>query len=86
MSQYLARIAVDDSWPWNVIWTDQANFHLNGLVNNHNYRIWAKEKRSRSANQILAWYISDRMMRVYCFIHYGTTFLFKQVTPKGLTT
>lgn len=41
--QFLARMNVDNSWPWNILWSDEAHFYLNGQVNTHNCRIWAKE-------------------------------------------
>ncbi|GFX52827.1 uncharacterized protein TNCV_3720171 [Trichonephila clavipes] len=37
--QFLARLEVDPDWPWNILWTDEAHFHLDGLVNTHNCRI-----------------------------------------------
>lgn len=41
--QFLARLHVDSEWPWNILWTDEANFHLDGSVNTHNCRIWEPE-------------------------------------------
>ncbi|GFU67894.1 transposable element tc3 transposase [Trichonephila clavipes] len=38
--QFLARLKVDPEWPWNILWTDEAHFHLDGSVNTHNCRIW----------------------------------------------
>ncbi|GFU26239.1 uncharacterized protein TNCV_5106501 [Trichonephila clavipes] len=38
--QFLALLEVDPEWPWNILWTDEANFHLDSSVNTHNYRIW----------------------------------------------
>ncbi|GFU61856.1 uncharacterized protein TNCV_375141 [Trichonephila clavipes] len=38
--QFLAHLEVDPEWPWNILWTDEAHFHLDGLVNTHNCRIW----------------------------------------------
>lgn len=40
--QFIARMDVDVAWPWNILWTDEAHFHLNGVVNTQNCRIWAK--------------------------------------------
>lgn len=40
---FLARMEVDMNWPWSMMWTDEAHFYLNGDVNTHNCRIWAKE-------------------------------------------
>ncbi|GFT93601.1 uncharacterized protein TNCV_677391 [Trichonephila clavipes] len=28
--QFLARLEVDPEWPWNIPWTDEAHFHLDG--------------------------------------------------------
>ncbi|GFV39803.1 DUF4817 domain-containing protein [Trichonephila clavipes] len=38
--QFLARLEVDPEWPWDILWTDEAHFHLDGSVNTHNCRIW----------------------------------------------
>jgi hypothetical protein len=40
---FLARVEVDASWPWQVLWSDEAHFHLSGIVNTHNCRIWDTE-------------------------------------------
>ncbi|GFV32619.1 uncharacterized protein TNCV_441111 [Trichonephila clavipes] len=40
---FLARVEVDASWPWKVLWSDEAHFHLSGTVNTHNCRIWDME-------------------------------------------
>lgn len=34
---------VDNDWPWKILWTDEAHFHLTGYVNTQNCRIWATE-------------------------------------------
>ncbi|GFY25148.1 transposable element tc3 transposase [Trichonephila clavipes] len=39
-SSFLARLQVDPEWPWNILWTDEAHFHLDRSVNTHNCRIW----------------------------------------------
>ncbi|GFU60287.1 uncharacterized protein TNCV_3404331 [Trichonephila clavipes] len=39
-STFLTRLEVDPEWPWNILWTDEAHFHLDGSVNTHNCRIW----------------------------------------------
>ncbi|GFV27384.1 uncharacterized protein TNCV_3795791 [Trichonephila clavipes] len=28
--QFLARLEVDPEWPWNILWTDETHFHLDG--------------------------------------------------------
>ncbi|GFT16004.1 uncharacterized protein TNCV_3315611 [Trichonephila clavipes] len=30
---FLARVEVDASWPWKILWSDEAHFHLSGTVN-----------------------------------------------------
>lgn len=37
--QFLARMEVDVTWPWNILWSDEAHFFVNGQVNTHNCRI-----------------------------------------------
>ncbi|GFX75742.1 uncharacterized protein TNCV_2237151 [Trichonephila clavipes] len=37
---FLARLEVDPDWPWNILCTDEAHFHLDGSVNTHISRIW----------------------------------------------
>ncbi|KFM62865.1 hypothetical protein X975_09651, partial [Stegodyphus mimosarum] len=49
--QFLARMEVDAAWPWNILWTDEAHFNLNGQVNTHNCRIWASENQ-RAIHQV----------------------------------
>ncbi|GBM11019.1 hypothetical protein AVEN_1350-1 [Araneus ventricosus] len=41
--QFHARIEVDNAWPWNILWTDEAHFHLQGSVNSQNCRIWTRK-------------------------------------------
>lgn len=38
---FLARMQVDATWPWQILWSDEAHFHLNGGINTRNCRIWA---------------------------------------------
>ncbi|GFX66107.1 transposable element tc3 transposase [Trichonephila clavipes] len=38
--QFLAHLEVHPEWPWNILWTDEADFHLDSSVNTHNCRIW----------------------------------------------
>ncbi|GFT69587.1 uncharacterized protein TNCV_1298191 [Trichonephila clavipes] len=33
--EFLARMVVDDSMPWNILWAEEAHFHLNRQVNSH---------------------------------------------------
>ncbi|GBL95532.1 hypothetical protein AVEN_54133-1 [Araneus ventricosus] len=41
--EFLARMVVDVTWPWNILLSDEAHFCLHGHVNTHNCRIWAAE-------------------------------------------
>jgi hypothetical protein len=34
----------EDCFPGNLIFSDEATFHLHGKVNRHNVRIWGTEK------------------------------------------
>ncbi|GFV77767.1 DUF4817 domain-containing protein [Trichonephila clavipes] len=36
-----SKMEQDPTWVFNILWTDEAHFSLNGDVNNHNCRIWA---------------------------------------------
>ena len=38
---YLARMQIDATFPWKILFSDEAHFHLNGDINIRNYRIWA---------------------------------------------
>lgn len=40
---HLACLEVDAAWLWNILWIDEAHFHLNGTVNNQNCRIRSNE-------------------------------------------
>ena len=31
----------DATWPWQILWGDEAQFHLNGGINSRNCLIWA---------------------------------------------
>ncbi|GFW57270.1 uncharacterized protein TNCV_541841 [Trichonephila clavipes] len=39
VQKFLARLEDDPEWPWNILWTDEAHFHLDGSVNTRNCRI-----------------------------------------------
>ncbi|GFW01097.1 DUF4817 domain-containing protein [Trichonephila clavipes] len=49
--QFLARLKVDPEWPWKILWTDKAHFHLDGSLNTHNCRIWESDN-SHSTLQV----------------------------------
>ncbi|GFX69998.1 uncharacterized protein TNCV_340251 [Trichonephila clavipes] len=37
--QYLAKVKVDDTWPWKILWLDEAQFYLVEAGNIQNCRI-----------------------------------------------
>ena len=36
VTNILARIFVNNEWPWNILWSDEAHFTLDGAVNSKN--------------------------------------------------
>ena len=38
---FLALMQSDATWSWQILWSDEAHFHLNGGINSCNCRIWA---------------------------------------------
>lgn len=30
---YLTWLTVDNSWPWQILWSDEAHFYLNNIAN-----------------------------------------------------
>ncbi|GFU39748.1 transposable element tc3 transposase [Trichonephila clavipes] len=82
---FLNRMTVDLSWPWNTLWSDEANFYLNGTVNTQNCRIWAKEN-PRIRKEIP---IQSPKVTVCCgftatFIFWP--FFFEKISERGLVT
>ena len=43
--EFLARMEVDNGWPWKILWTYETHFHLTGYANTQNCRIWATENQ-----------------------------------------
>ena len=41
--QFLVRVLIKVDWPWNILWSGEAQFSLNGQINIHSYRIRARE-------------------------------------------
>ncbi|GBM10613.1 hypothetical protein AVEN_21932-1 [Araneus ventricosus] len=41
--EFFAGMVADVTWPWNILWGDEAHCCLNGHVSTHNCRIWATE-------------------------------------------
>lgn len=40
--KFLARMQVYNAWPLQILWSDEAHFHLNSEINIHNCRIWSE--------------------------------------------
>lgn len=83
--QFLARMEVDIAWPYNILWTDEAHFHLQNAVNTQNCRIWATENPNISQPLPL----HSPKVTVWC----GFTaefvvgpYFFEEVTPAGPVT
>lgn len=83
--EFLARMEVDNEWPWNILWTDEAHFYLNGVVNTQNCRIWATENPFACVSIPL----HSAKVTVWC----GMTasfiigpFFFEEVAPAGPVT
>ncbi|GFW81413.1 uncharacterized protein TNCV_377611 [Trichonephila clavipes] len=60
--EFLARLEGDPEWPWNILWTDEAHFHLDGSVNTHNCRIWETD----SPHSILRVPLHSPKVTVWC--------------------
>ena len=37
-TNFLGRIFVDNEWPWNILWSNETHFTLDGAVNRQNCR------------------------------------------------
>ncbi|GBN60589.1 hypothetical protein AVEN_209583-1 [Araneus ventricosus] len=51
--EFLARLVLDVTWPWNILWSEEAHFCLNGHIITHNCRIWTLENPHLSRNKPL---------------------------------
>lgn len=83
--RFLARMEVDNKWPWNILWSDEAHFHLHGSVNTQNCRIWATE----NPFQLQPLPLHSEQVTVWCGI--TATFIigpffFEEITPAGPVT
>ncbi|GBL82323.1 hypothetical protein AVEN_252486-1 [Araneus ventricosus] len=83
--QFLPRMEVDNAWPWNILWTDEAHFHLQGSVNTQNCRISARE----NPFQMQPLPLHSQKVTVWC----GFTaafivgpFFFEEIGPSGSVT
>lgn len=82
---FLNRMTVDLSWPWNILWSDEAHFYLNGTVNTQNCRIWAQEN-PRMHTEIP---LHSPKVTVWC--GFTATFIlgpffFEEITARGPVT
>ena len=78
----LARMEVDNMWPGNILWTDEAHFTLDGAVNTQNCRVWGSTPPHVVQEQPL----HSAYITVWC----GFTssfilgpFFFEEMTPRG---
>ncbi|GBM13561.1 hypothetical protein AVEN_266909-1 [Araneus ventricosus] len=72
--RFLARMDVDNAWPWNILWTDET--HLQGSVNTQNCRIWANREFVPNATIASSFSKGHCVVRVYDSI-YSWPFLFR---------
>ncbi|GBO23851.1 hypothetical protein AVEN_79130-1 [Araneus ventricosus] len=80
--QFLARIEVDNAWPWNISWTDKAHFHLQDSVNTQNYRVWSIE----NPFQIQPLPLHSQKITVWCEFMEAfvvSPFFFEEIGPSG---
>ncbi|GFV35673.1 uncharacterized protein TNCV_1892831 [Trichonephila clavipes] len=82
---FLARVEVDASWSWKILWSGEAHFHLSGTVNTHNCRIWDTEN-PRTFQEIP---LHSQKVTVWC--GFTATFIlgpffFKETTRNGPVT
>ena len=80
--QFLARMKVDDMWPENILWTNEAHFTLEGAVNTQNHRIWGTTK------QLLVHQRPLYSAYVTVWYEFSSTFIldpffFEMITPRG---
>ncbi|GFW37710.1 uncharacterized protein TNCV_4629151 [Trichonephila clavipes] len=67
--QFLARLEVDPEWPWNILWTNKAHFHLDGSVNTRSCRIWETD----NPHSTLEVPLHSRKVTVWC--GFSTSFI-----------
>ncbi|GFT57444.1 uncharacterized protein TNCV_4515411 [Trichonephila clavipes] len=79
------KMAEDDDWLSNLLWTDEAHFTLRGSVNTHNCRIWATENP-----RTVAWklHCTTRKSRYGLDLHIyrSRAFFFKEMHDSGFVT
>ncbi|GBL90155.1 hypothetical protein AVEN_135491-1 [Araneus ventricosus] len=83
--QFLARMEVDNAWLWNILWTDEAYFHLQGSVNTQNCRIWTRE----NPFQMQPLPLHSQKVTVWCGFTAAfivSPFFFEEIGPSGHVT
>ena len=80
--QLLARMEVNAAWSWNILWTNEAHFHLNGQVNMYNYRILTREKPVWYPSIALAPYKGYGMVQFHRNIRHQALFFLKGDSKK----
>ena len=76
--QFLARMEMDDMWPENILWSDEAQFTLEGAVNMQNCRIWDSTKPP----VVHQWPLHSVYVIVWC--GFTSTFILGPFSFKGL--
>ena len=85
--EFLTRMEVDNEWPWNILWTNEAHFHLHGFFNTQNCRICAKGKPFATASvamhspKVTVWY----RFAASCMVG-PLFFFFEEIGPVGPVT
>ena len=82
---FLARMEVEQNWPYNILWTDEAHFYMRGTVNTHNCRIWSTEIPHQVQQMPL------NSPHVTAWIGFTATFMIgpyfcEEITPQGPKT
>ena len=73
--QFLTHLQVNSKWSSNILWTDQAHFHLDCSVNTHNCRIWKPENPSLILHVPLQSLKSNGVVWIYSIIYSRSVFL-----------
>ncbi|GBO03010.1 hypothetical protein AVEN_189505-1 [Araneus ventricosus] len=76
---------VDNAWPWNILCTDEAHFHLHGFVNIQNCRIWAR----KNLFQMQPLPLHSQKFTVWCGFTAALivgSYFFEEIGPSGPVT
>ncbi|GFT86357.1 RNA-directed DNA polymerase from mobile element jockey [Trichonephila clavipes] len=79
------KMAEDDDWLSNLLWTDEAHFTLRGSVNTHNCRIWATE----NPRTVVETPLHDEKVTVWVGFTTSTVigpFFFEEMRDSGFVT